>query len=101
MLKTAIREDGEVDGRGSGPGWCCGLPLLHVIAPAVFTGLTAHAHRWQVLLRLRLLACGVAHSRDHVCRDHHRHVLLPIVCGGLPLVVAVVPHGGLLGGALG
>lgn len=43
------------------------------------------------LLRLRVSVCGADHLGGDVCGDHHRHVLLPALQRGLPLVVALLP----------
>ena len=52
-------------------------------------------HSWQVL-HLRLPLSRVRDPDHHVRRDHDRHVLLPALLGGLPLVVARVPDLGLV-----
>mmetsp|Transcript_42460 Transcript_42460/g.105740 ORF Transcript_42460/g.105740 Transcript_42460/m.105740 type:complete len:342 (+) Transcript_42460:1207-2232(+) len=52
-----------------------------------------------VLLCLRLPAAGLHHPHHNMRRNHRRHVLLPALRRGLPLVVALLPQLGL-GGAL-
>ena len=39
-----------------------------------------------LLLSFRLHGAGPPHSCCHLRRDYHRHVLLPALLGGLPLV---------------
>ena len=49
-----------------------------------------------LLLHLWLLGTRVPHPGRHVRRNHHRAVLLPAVQRRLPLVVAIVLHGGVV-----
>mmetsp|Transcript_14411 Transcript_14411/g.42394 ORF Transcript_14411/g.42394 Transcript_14411/m.42394 type:complete len:203 (+) Transcript_14411:1384-1992(+) len=51
-----------------------------------------------LLLRVRLPRARAAHPHHHLRRDLDRDVLLPALRGGLPLVVARIPHLGLVGG---
>mmetsp|Transcript_44027 Transcript_44027/g.141985 ORF Transcript_44027/g.141985 Transcript_44027/m.141985 type:complete len:284 (+) Transcript_44027:1242-2093(+) len=51
-----------------------------------------------LLLRVWLPGARAAHPHHHLRRDLDRDVLLPALRGGLPLVVARLPHLGLVGG---
>mmetsp|Transcript_41510 Transcript_41510/g.99763 ORF Transcript_41510/g.99763 Transcript_41510/m.99763 type:complete len:217 (+) Transcript_41510:1315-1965(+) len=50
-----------------------------------------------LLLRLRLPRARAAHPGGHVLRDRRGTLLLPAVQRGLRVVVALLPHGGLVG----
>ena len=68
---------------------------VYIVNSNIFKFITRKFHFWNIscidLLRLRVSVCGADHLGDDVCGDHHRHVLLPALQRGLPLVVALLP----------